>query len=400
MRNSMACRRGIAICASLLAGTVGAVPRVQAFGYTYQEQPCNDLCREWLAQPAPEEWRVQSAMGVGRDARRPTLRHPTIAPEPSPGHRRHGPGLDEARRVRPDTARAVPERPGPQEGPMRSRTGSGDAAVRRTAANVRPRPMAAEAAPHGPPSSSRLSPERIGGLPPRVVGQGGTASSARAVPDAPGPSRGPRGLALADAPGDHAPVAPLPAAPPARVPVPPVSADGGPKASREATTDTGAEFGHTVTGAHPSASTIPERNPAPVPTVVTTLRPPADAGDASPPASRQGGGIRYGSIRPVAFPPEGPLSVKIGQVSAGPLGTDVHVVVVNVLSREMRDVDVRCRVRDARGLQVAEASARIAGVAPSDVAFGRVLFPSGVTVDGDRFACEVETFGAVDGTTP
>ncbi|MGI4763861.1 MAG: hypothetical protein ACRYGP_02150 [Janthinobacterium lividum] len=95
-----------------------------------------------------------------------------------------------------------------------------------------------------------------------------------------------------------------------------------------------------------------------------------------------------------------PLRVTVGQVSAEPRGTDVHVVLVNVLQREMKGVDVRCRARDAQGLQVAEASAHIASIAPSDVAFGQVLFPAEITAQGNTFTCEGGGTTAADGVTP
>ena len=78
----------------------------------------------------------------------------------------------------------------------------------------------------------------------------------------------------------------------------------------------------------------------------------------------------------------------------------MHVVVVNVLQREMKGVDVRCRARDAQGLQVAEASVHIASIAPSDVAFGQVLFPAEITAQDNKFTCDVGRIAAAHGVTP
>ena len=112
------------------------------------------------------------------------------------------------------------------------------------------------------------------------------------------------------------------------------------------------------------------------------------------------GDTQDGSIQPIPEPAEIPLPVTVGQISIEPRGTDVHVVVVNVLQREMKNVDVRCRARDAQGLQVAEASANIASIAPSDVAFGQVLFPAAITVQDNKFTCDVGRIAASDNVTP
>ena len=115
---------------------------------------------------------------------------------------------------------------------------------------------------------------------------------------------------------------------------------------------------------------------------------------------RQSKDMQEGALQPSRSSAGDSLSVKIGQVSAEPRGTDVHVVVVNVLPKEMKDIDVRCRARDAQGLQVAEVSTRIANVAPSDVTFERILFPSEITPKDNTFTCEVEKMAATDIATP
>ena len=79
--------------------------------------------------------------------------------------------------------------------------------------------------------------------------------------------------------------------------------------------------------------------------------------------------------------------VTVSRVSAEPQNTDVHIVVVNASTQDVRNIDVRCDARDAQGLQVAQASTRLADIAPSDVVFGQVLFPSEITSGDAKFAC-------------
>ncbi|RYB07928.1 hypothetical protein [Lichenibacterium ramalinae] len=81
------------------------------------------------------------------------------------------------------------------------------------------------------------------------------------------------------------------------------------------------------------------------------------------------------------------LPVTVGQVGADRAGTEVHVVVVNVLGRDVSDVDVRCDAQDPRGLPLGRASTRIATIAQADVAFGRVVFAPDVSAAGSRFTC-------------
>lgn len=92
--------------------------------------------------------------------------------------------------------------------------------------------------------------------------------------------------------------------------------------------------------------------------------------------------------------------MKIGQVSADSRGTNVHVVVVNMLPKQMENIDVRCKARDAQGLQVAEVNTRIAVVAPSDITFDQVLFPNDITPKDNTFICDVANIAVSDNVKP
>ena len=135
-------------------------------------------------------------------------------------------------------------------------------------------------------------------------------------------------------------------------------------------------------------------------TVVASLPSPANAGSGLRDADHPSGSTQEDRLQPIPELAGTPLPVTVGRISAEPRGTDVHVVVVNVLEREMKDVDVRCRARDAQGLQVAEASAHIASIAPSDVAFGQVLFPAEITAQDNKFTCETGNVEASRDGTP
>ena len=135
-------------------------------------------------------------------------------------------------------------------------------------------------------------------------------------------------------------------------------------------------------------------------TVVASVPSPANAGSGLRDADHPSGSTQEDRLQPT---PElaGTLTpVTVGHISAEPRGTDVHVVVVNLLQREMKDVYVRCRARDAQGVQVAEASAHLESIAPSDVAFGQVLFPAEITAQDNKFTCETGNVEASRDATP
>ena len=155
-------------------------------------------------------------------------------------------------------------------------------------------------------------------------------------------------------------------------------------------------------GGRPDDQTTPASKPAAAqpPTVVASLPSPANAGSDLRNDDHPSGSTQESSLQPIPELAGTRSPVTIGQISAEPSGTDVHIVVVNILQHEMKDVDVRCRARDAEGLQVAEASAHIASIAPSDVAFGQVLFPAEITAQDNKFTCDVGRIAAADGMTP
>ncbi len=135
-------------------------------------------------------------------------------------------------------------------------------------------------------------------------------------------------------------------------------------------------------------------------TVVASLPSPANAGSGLRDADHPSGSTQEDRLQPTPELAGTLMPVTVGHISAEPRGTDVHVVVVNLLQREMKDVYVRCRARDAQGLQVAEASAYLESIAPSDVAFGQVLFPAEITAQDNKFTCETGNVEASRDGTP
>lgn len=133
-------------------------------------------------------------------------------------------------------------------------------------------------------------------------------------------------------------------------------------------------------------------DPAPTtspPTIVASLPSSVDTGAESSIDEHSHPVVHDNSLQITPEAVSSPLRVTVGQISTDTRGTDIHVVVVNVLRYEAKDVDIRCRARDAQGLQVAEASAHIASIAPSDVAFDQVILPSEITTRDNSFSCEV-----------
>ncbi len=148
------------------------------------------------------------------------------------------------------------------------------------------------------------------------------------------------------------------------------------------------------------ASADPAPPAAAPPALVASLPSRVDAGSSLRNDDHPSRTTQEESLQPIPELAEDRLHVSIGQISADPHATDVHVVVVNTLQHEINDLDVRCRAHDAEGLQVAEASAHIASIAPSDVAFGQVLFPSEITTRDNRFTCDVGRDAAADTASP
>lgn len=243
------------------------------------------------------------------------------------------------------------------------------AAVRRT--DIEPAAPDGQVSP--PPAGGRAAPEIRGprtepsraGDPTRVAATPPPAASP--LPEAP--------RVAAITPADHAHEPPVDAK--ASPPLPP-SVDG--------------RGGEPVSDPGTAGTRLPNR--------VASLPPPVDAGSSPREADHPVGSSQRISFQPLAELGGASSPVTIGQVSSELRGTDVHVVVVNILHGEMKDVDVLCRARDGRGLQVAEASAHIASIAPSDVAFGQVVFPPDTASRDDEFTCRIGRIAAASDATP
>lgn len=217
--------------------------------------------------------------------------------------------------------------------------------------------------------------------------------------DKPNPQKGPDRAAPSAASVASTPPASSPSPPEPRIAANPPIDD---RAQSPSKTD--APVAPSIAGKSVNAPSSPEpihlsASPPP-PAVVASLPSPVDAESVPRGDPEQTRDTQEGALRSSPPPASTSLSVKIGQISPEPRGTDVHIMVVNVLPNEMRDIDVRCRARDAQGLQVAEVSTRIANVPPSDITFGRVLFPSEITTKDNVFTCEIGKVADTDDIMP
>ena len=154
-----------------------------------------------------------------------------------------------------------------------------------------------------------------------------------------------------------------------------------------------------ATPAH-RAAVVPRLATPQPPDVVASLPSPADAGGNRRNDGHPSGNTQDGRLQPIPELAESPLPVTIGQISAEPRGTNVHILVVNVLQHEVNGVDVRCRARDTQGLQVAEATAHISSIATSDIALEQVIFPPEITPRDNKFTCETGKSAATSDGTP
>lgn len=346
--------------------------------------PCNDLCRAWLALGAAEGPAVER-----RPA--PVQRHDISVPAPKgapagksvraakvvPHPAREPKAIETGEASRPaKVAKRVPPRsrsrvevartaaPVPVRRPASLMPGSAAAADAPSASQavVHPVPEEGSAAPSGSAGASRLGPA------PAQAGQGGAVTVAT--------------------PADRAVSA--------RSLAPPLERAG--ETPREATA--GASPGRTalVNGptVGPDVAALPAA-PAPDGTRMAALPLPAVAAPQPREPSTAGKERIDGSD---GRRPDGPLSVKIGRVGAEGGGTAVHVVVINGLQGDVKDVDVRCEARDAQGMQVGDAETRIADVAKAEVAFGSVRFPSELTAANSRFSCIAARFAVSVAAAP
>ena len=367
-------------------------------------RPCNDLCQAWLGlgrtQGLPEETSERS---------KPSIRQPIVVLRPvvsKPVNTVRRPKM-EAEEAEP--AAAVHRRIHHE---VRNATARGDhirLEIREAKADVPlpiPRPTLQNASPavatDDSTSAASRSPEAshdpTKAAAPADVGMEAAALKGqvpaptlerRAAPEVRGLSKG----------GSQAELPPPPVAMPSRAAFPSyqlsqvattVPVEDAPKRSAAMSADPPVSAG--VSGADkPSVQAAPAREAtvARPSIVVASLPPLPHAEERRRDDDRPGENTQEGSLRPMPELAGGRLPVTIGQVSAEARGTDVHVVIVNVLQHEIKDVDVTCRAHDARGLQVAEASAHIENIAPSDVAFEQVFFPAGITAKDSKFICDV-----------
>ncbi len=377
--------------------------------------PCNDLCQAWLGYSGHGDSNGSTTANLKPvDQRSTPPSRPTAFPPPLKT-RRPEKEIVKVERNHPSTERSAPEVP--------------KTAV--AAKHVRPRNWEAQAnvpLPVPQPVMPRVGPALTAGAPtpaasrspasPHKLSEAAalpdedtrpSASISRALPLMPDRSAAPDTSKLQkEPPQTSLPTAAVaPSSPGAsslsQMPTIATAATHGdvtkplpdPKAAAPTPIDTG-------DGGRPNDQATPAYKPAAQQpsTVVASLPSPANAGSVLRNDDHPSGSTQEDNLQPLPELAGTPLPVTVGRISAEPRGTDVHVVVVNVLEREMKDVDVRCRARDAQGLQVAEASAHIASIAPSDVAFGQVLFPAEITAQDNKFICDVGRTAAADGVTP
>ena len=131
--------------------------------------------------------------------------------------------------------------------------------------------------------------------------------------------------------------------------------------------------------------------PAPPRPAVAASLPPSTGAGIGTRGDHPSGNTQDGDVRTPSAHVGQSLPVSVGQIKRDPHGTDVHVVVVNVLRHEVDDVRISCKASDAQGMQVAEATSSIAMIAPSDVGLAQVLFPSEITTQDNTFTCDSGT---------
>lgn len=405
-------RPKIIICLLSLMGLLGAGAPISAREIQVDGLACNDLCQAWLGYTGHDGITGPTIeTSKSRDQRSTLPSRPTRSASPSV---RRPPEEETAKvdRIHPVARRSAPKVPETTVAAKHARLRNREArsgvplpampSGRPASAASGPLPAASRspAGPRGLDEAAALP--DAGTKPPASIDRASPPlpPDRPALPDASKSSKGPSRTA--------APTAAVAPPSPGAVSPPPI-----PNLVEAATLDDGAEPSPDAravppipisagAGDRPNDQAPSPSKPAASPpsTVVATLPSPAHAGSGPRIDVHPSGSTQEGRLQPVPELAGTPLRVTVGQISAEPRGTDVHVVLVNVLQREMKDVDIRCRAHDAQGLQVAEASAHIASIAPSDVAFGQVLFPAEITAQDNTFTCDVGRIAAADGVTP
>ena len=415
MRKSIVDPAKTIICSFFLIGLLGVVTPTNAHEIEVNGLPCNDLCQAWLGYNRHGDFTGSTTSNLKpMDQRSSRLGRPTASAPPLKRRRPEKEAV-KVERNRPATERSAPE-------------------ISKTAVaakHVRPRNWEAQAnvpLPVPQPMMPRVGPALAAGAPKPSASRSPVnlhkLSEAAVLPDE--GTRPPASINRALPPIPDGPAAPeiskrqkepLHTSPPTAAVAP--SSPGASSLSQMPTIATAATHDDvtkpipdTKSGSpspmdigdkgRPENQATPASKPAVAQpsTVVASLPSPANAGSGLRNDDHPSGSTQEDSLQPIPELAGTPLPVTVGQISAEPRGTNVHVVVVNVLQREMKGVDVRCRARDAQGLQVAEASVHIASIAPSDVAFGQVLFPAEITAQDNKFTCDVGRIAAAHGVTP
>ena len=415
MRKSMADLQRTVICSSVLIGLLGMGATANAHEIEVNRLPCNDLCQTWLGHSGHEDSTGSTnAKLKPTDKRSIRLGRPTASAPPLKKRRPE----KEAAKVKRN--RLSTEHPAPEASETAVAAKHARLRTREAQANV-PLPI-----PH--PVMPRVGPALAAGThtpaAPKLSPSPHKLSEAAAIP-----VEGTRPPALINPvlpPVPDVPAAPesfklqkeLPATSPPIAAVAP-SSPGTTSLSQVPTIGTAAThddvtkpIADTKSGSstpinasdrgRPDDQATPAYKPAVAQpsTVVASLPSPVNAGSSLRNDDHPSGSTQEGALQPVPDLAGTPLSVTVGQISEQQQGTDVHVVVVNVLQREMKDVEIRCRARDAQDLQVAEASVLIASIAPADVAFGQVLFPAEIMAKDNKFTCDVGKIAAANDVAP
>ena len=395
------------ICLFIVIALLGIEAPTNAHEVQVNGSPCNDLCQSWLGYSEhgdstgsttgnlkPME---QRSTPPSRPTRRPAKEAVKVERNHSSTERSTPEVLKTAvaaKHVRPRNREAQANAPLPVLKPVMPRVGS-----ELTAGAPTPAASRSPASPHKLSEAATLPDEST--RPPASISRALPLMSDRpAAPDItklqkePPQTSPPTAAAAPSSPGasslSHIPTIPTAAThDDVTKPLPDTKA----ASPTPINTGDGGRPDDQATSTYKSAVAQPS-------TVVASLPSPADAGSGLRNDDHPSGSSQEDNLQPTPELAGTPLPVTVGRISVEPRGTDVHVVVVNVLQRQMKDVDVRCRARDAQGLQVAEASAHIASIEPSDVAFGQVLFPAEITAQDNKFTCETGKNAATSDGTP
>lgn len=412
MQKRANCPSKVIICCFTLVAFAGTMSPAKSSEVRVDGLPCNDLCQTWLGYDG-NRGNVESF-----SENTPPVLHLSIQqsrstpPEPLKSHR-HKTGI-----VKTDSHEQFSERPTSEPftvvmtpryagSPVRVARENIPLPTRRpTALSHRPTLLVKISAPPTP-RSHEPAPKPTEAATVPATGRGKTASldpSTSPAPDRPADTTSKtdrpdlqENLARAAPPAGA--VASTPPASERRIAATPWIGNEPQPPSKMSTPATPSVAGGAV--AQPSSPAPLHLPPAPSPpTVVASLPSSDDTGSIPRSDGQQGKDTQVGALQPSPSPAGISLSVKIGQVSADSRGTNVHVVVVNMLPKQMENIDVRCKARDAQGLQVAEVNTRIAVVAPSDITFDQVLFPNDITPKDNTFICDVANIAVSDNVKP